>query len=639
MRRNNKKQRFKKTKPCKKTKPRKFSRTILGLILFSGFLIIFIIFFNPWVWRLNLRKDLEESKKATTVFDRNGDAIVNLYAKTRLWVSLKKMPEFLQLAFVATEDSRFYKHKGIDIRGIGRAIYQDIKERRKAQGGSTITQQLVKNLFFSQEKKLARKLLEMAYALRIEQQYSKEQILEFYLNSIYLGHGAWGVQAAAEVYFGKSVSQLTLSECAVLAALAKSPEYYSPFRNPEKTTERRNLVLGIMKKQGYLSEEEVKEAKSERIDTLKNPGTVFTGAYFVDYVIDFLRQETPYSEQYLRTAGLKIYTTMDPRFQRVAEGVFEVLPNAGPNEWGIIQPQGALVALNPRNGEILALVGGRRFSAAHHNRSYQIHRQPGSAIKPFVFATALENGYTPESQIVDQPLEIPINGTVWRPQNYDNQYRGAISLRTALEESVNTVAVQLVQEIGVKKIFQLAKKMGLNSLISEGERNDQALAPLALGGLTRGVTLLELTAAYSGFANRGIYSKPFGVTRVYDRWGKLIYQGKVRQIPVIQEETATNLTSMMEGVIIRGTGVRAKPISGASGKTGTTNRNTNGWFIGFTVDVLAGVWIGNDQPNRSLIVNGSPIGSGTAAAIWGSFLRQVSNEAEQSGSLPSWLER
>lgn len=625
----------KKLKSKKKVKTKKFSRIILGLILFSGFLLLFIIFFNPVVWRLNIRQELEKSKIASTVYDRRGEPIVTLYAKTRLWVPIKKMPDNLWQAFVATEDARFFQHKGIDIRGIVRAVYQDIKERRKAQGGSTITQQLVKNLFFSQEKQFIRKVLEMAYAVRIEQQYSKEQILEFYINSIYLGHGTWGVEAASEVYFGKPVTQLSLAECAMLAGLAKSPEYYSPFRNPEKTIGRRNVVLEIMKKQGYLTQKEFNRAVNDKLQTLSSPGTFYTGAYFVDYVIDFLKRETPYSENYLRTAGLKIYTTMSRPVQRAAESAFDSLPKSGPDRWGIVQPQGALVALDPQNGEILGLVGGRRFSAAQHNRSFQIHRQPGSAIKPFVFATALENGFTPESQLPDQPLEIKINNEIWRPQNYDNQFRGWITLRAALEESVNTISVQLVQQVGVQKIFQMAKQMGLESLVNEGASNDIALAPLALGGLTRGVTLLELTSAYSGFANRGIRSWPYAVTRVYDLRGRLIYQGKMKQKPVIKEETARQLTSMMEGVITRGTGIRAQPVSQAAGKTGTSNRNTNGWFIGYTPDLLAGVWIGNDRSNQSLIVNGNPLGSGTAAAIWGNFVRKTkANKGESPPNSP-----
>jgi penicillin-binding protein 1A len=612
-------------KSRKRRKPAKswrLSRFLLGMGLLAGFGVVFLIFFNPWVWRLNLRAELEKSKIASTVYDRSGVPIVSLYAKTRLWAPLEVIPLKLQQAYVATEDSRFYQHKGIDFRGIMRAIYQDLKIHKKAQGGSTITQQLVKNLFFSHEKNIGRKVMEMAYAIRIEQQYSKKQILEMYLNSIYLGHGAWGVEAASRVYFGKSVQELTLNEAALLAGLAKSPEYYSPFRNPGAALERRNLVLRLMRKNGYLNEAEWRRNRDKPLQMLNTPGSTYVGAYFVDYIIDILSRQTSYSEAYIRTAGLKVYTTMDLKIQKEAEQVIASLPAGFRDQWGVAQPQGALVAINPENGAILGMVGGRRFSAAENNRSYQIHRQPGSAIKPFVYAAALEKGWTPATQVLDQPLQIPVNGRIWQPQNYDDKYRGWISLREALEESVNTVAVELVRKLGVENVFTLAKRMGLESLVSGGTTNDVGLAPLALGGLTKGVTLLELTGAYSAFANEGIHSYPFGILSVYNHNGGLVYRGRVRRRRVIQPGTAKDLTGMMEGVIQRGTGKRARLPQGA-GKTGTTNGNTNGWFIGYTPSLLAGIWLGNDRANQSLMVRGIALGSGKAAELWGEFMRQI----------------
>lgn len=610
----------------RKKRGRIFFRFLIGLALLVGFGIIVLVFFNPLVWRLDLRSELEKSKIATTVYDRDGEPIATLYAKTRLWVPLKDIPKDLQNAFIATEDYRFYQHKGIDFRGILRAVYQDIKAGKKVQGGSTITQQLVKNLFFTQEKLFFRKIFEMAYAIRIEQQYSKEQILEFYLNSIYFGHGTWGVQGASEVYFGKPVRELATAEAAMISALAKSPEYYSPFRNPEAAMKRRNLILNLMGKHGYLEKAEVERLSREPINSLERPGSTHVGAYFVDYVLAVLKEKTKYSEEYLRSAGLNIYTTMDRRVQTAAEDGIKRLPASDPDKWGVVQPQGAVVVLKPSTGEILALVGGRRYNPVQVNRAFEIYRQPGSAIKPFLFATALEAGYGPETTMVDQPLEVIVNGQPWRPQNYDNQYRGEITLRTALEESVNTIAVQLVERLGSGNVYALAKRLGLESLIAEGERNDLGPAPLALGGLTKGVTLLELTGAYTPFANQGIRSRPYGIFRVYDGSGKLIYQDRMIQDTVISSETALNLTSMMEGVITRGTGIRANIGAKAAGKTGTTNRNTNGWFIGYTPHYLAGVWIGNDRSDQPLLVNGVPLGSGTAAAIWGGILGRISAE-------------
>ncbi len=611
---------------ARKKRGRAFLRFVIGLALLAGFGIIVLVFFNPLVWRLDLRSELEKSKIATTVYDRDGEPIATLYAKTRLWAPLKQIPKDLQNALIATEDYRFYQHKGIDFRGVLRAVYQDIKAGKKVQGGSTITQQLVKNLFFTQEKLFFRKIFEMAYAIRIEQQYSKEQILEFYLNSIYFGHGTWGAQGAAEVYFGKPVRELNTAESAMIAALAKSPEYYSPFRNPEAALKRRNLILNLMLKHEYLDRAEVERLSREPVNSLERPGSTYVGAYFTDYILAVLKEKTKYSESYLRSAGLSIYTTMDRRVQAAAEDSLVSLPTSDPDKWGVVQPQGAAVVIKPTTGEILALVGGRRYNSAQVNRAFEIYRQPGSAIKPFLFATALEAGYRPETVMVDQPIEVIVNGQPWRPQNYDNKYRGEITLRTALEESVNTIAVQLVERLGPGNVYTLTQRMGLASLVAEGERNDLGPAPLALGGLTKGVTLLELTGAYSSLANQGIRSRPYGIFRVYDSSGKLIYQDRMIQETVINPETALDLTSMMEGVITRGTGTRANIGIKAAGKTGTTNRNTNGWFIGYTPDYLTGVWIGNDRSDQPLLVNGVPLGSGTAAAIWGGILRRISEE-------------
>jgi len=621
----------------KPKKPHALLRLTVGMALLAGFALMFFVFFNPWVWRLDLKKELEKSKVATTVYDRDNQPVVNLYAKTRLWVSSGNIPDALKNAFIATEDIRFTKHKGIDVRGILRALYQDLKAGKKVQGGSTITQQLVKNLFFTHQKQFTRKIWEMAYAIRIEQQYSKEQILEFYLNSIYLGHGSWGVDAASRVYFGKSVSELTTAECAMIAGLAKSPEYYSPYRHPGAALKRRNLVLKLMRTYDYLTESAYQAALKEPLKTLEKPGTSYTGAYFVDYILETLKKEMSLSEDELRSGGYKIYTTMDRRVQQAAEGAFTDLAEAGPDRFGVMQPQGALVAIDPHNGEILAMVGGRRYSAAQTNRSFQIYRQPGSAVKPFVFAAALENGYTPDTKLEDKPLEIWVNDQLWQPQNYDDQYRGWVTLREALEESINTIAIQLVQQLGVATVFEMAERMGLKSMVREGAKNDMGLAPLALGGLTRGVTVLELTAAYGAFANEGIYNRPYGVQRVYDAKGRLVYQNKPEQREVLRPEIARTLTAMMAGVIERGTGIRAKPVTNAAGKTGTSNRNTNGWFIGYNSNILAGVWIGNDQASEPLMANGVSLGSGTAAAIWGEFLRKSGRD--EAEFRPDWTEK
>ncbi len=608
-------------------------RFLLGLFLLAGFLLVVVIFINPLVMSLDLRQELVNNRQSSIIYDREGLPLANLHLPKRLYVPLSQIPVGLQQAFIVTEDARFYQHKGIDPRGILRALYEDLKAWRKVQGGSTITQQLVKNLFFSQQKSAIRKILEMAYALRIEAQYSKADILEMYLNNIYLGHGAWGIEAAALTYFGKHVTDLDQGESALLASLAKSPEYYSPFRNPEAARRRRNLVLSLLHKYNYLTREAMQRLQAETITTLAKPTNPYPGAYFNAWVIKYLAAETGWSEAYLKSGGLQIHTTLDRQRQNEAEAILRQLPSGGPDRWGVEQPQGALVALNPQNGQILALVGGRSYSSAQVNRATAIHRQPGSAIKPFLYTAALEAGFEPETEFVDQPLTISVNGLPWQPQNYDNQYRGVITLQQALEESVNTIAVQLVQEVGVRRVFDLTRKMGLTSLVEKGFLNDLGPAPLALGGLTKGVTLLELTGAYTPFANRGLYSQPFGVTRVLDSQGRVLYRrARSRRKQVIEPQTARLMTRMMTGVITKGTGIRANIGIPAAGKTGTTNQNTNGWFIGYTRDLLVGIWLGNDQVNQPLIVEGRPLGSGKAAELWGNFVKESHGEMVWSPS-------
>lgn len=598
-------------------------RIFVGIILVLVLVAIGFVFFNPVVGRLDLEKELNASKVASTVYDRNGEPIATLYAKTRLWIPADEIPQHLKEAFIVTEDKRFYKHKGIDLRGIFRALYQDIRAKKKIQGGSTITQQLVKNIFLTHEKSFARKFWEMAYAIRIEQQYSKEEILEFYLNSIFLGHGTWGIAGGAQVYFGKGVNELTIAECAMLAGLTKSPENYSPFRNSKLALERRNVVLELMYAEKMLTNLEFAEACIEKNITLNKPGSTYVGAWFVDYILEKLRREINFSEEELRGGGYRIYTTMDRRIQLAAERTMSELPEGKADQWGVMQPQGALVAIEPHDGEIIALVGGRRFSAAENNRSFQIHRQPGSAVKPFAFAAALENGYSAEDTYMsDEPLELTVGDTVWKPQNNDNEYRGWINLKTALQYSVNMVAIRLVQELGLQTVFEMSRRLGIESLVSSGNNNDLALAPLALGGYTKGVSLLELTSAYSAFANDGVKVKPYGIVRVYDSRGRLVYRAEPQNQAVISKEIADQLSLMMQEVVRAGTGKSAGKVGVAAGKTGTTNRNTNGWFIGYNDKILAGIWIGNDRSGDSLIVKGVPLGSSKAAALWGDFLRR-----------------
>lgn len=557
-----------------------------------------------------------ESRRASVLLDRNGEAVLALNPSRVIWVSLDRIPLLLRQAVVLLEDRQFYEHQGVDFRGIARALLQNIRSGRATQGGSTITQQLAKNIFLTNEKTISRKLVEVGYAVRIDHKYTKDQILEYYLNQIYLGHGIYGVEAASRFYFDRHVWELQLGDLAMLAGLIRGPEHYSPFRNPETAVERRDLVLGVLEKEQMITEEEYRRGIGERLRVRAKPENIANGSYFADYVQEFLEEEYKWSPEFIRAGGLKIHTTLDLYMQKVAEDIITSLPADKEGN-----PQAALAALDPRTGEIRALVGGRNYRFSPLNRAYKVKRQIGSAIKPLVFAAAVEGGFTPETPVLDELAVYMINGRQWRPRNFDDQYRGYVPLRQALEESINTVSVRLVNELGIEQVFSFIERMGL-PLVASGVRNDQGLAPLALGGLTKGVNLLDLARSYTPLANQGIKSTPMAVLRVEDSAGRILRRGRINQEQVIQPLTALMVTDMMKGVITRGTGRRADPGRPAAGKTGTSNENTDAWFIGYTPELLAVLWIGNDD-RSPLHVDGQVIGSGIAAQYWGEFIKRA----------------
>lgn len=557
-----------------------------------------------------------ESRRASVLLDRNGEAVLALNPSRVIWVSLDRIPLLLRQAVVLLEDRQFYEHQGVDFRGIARALLQNIRSGRATQGGSTITQQLAKNIFLTNEKTISRKLVEVGYAVRIDHKYTKDQILEYYLNQIYLGHGIYGVEAASRFYFDRHVWELQLGDLAMLAGLIRGPEHYSPFRNPETAVERRDLVLGVLEKEQMITEEEYRRGIGERLRVRAKPENIANGSYFADYVQEFLEEEYKWSPEFIRAGGLRIHTTLDLYMQKVAEDIITSLPADKEGN-----PQAALVALDPRTGEIRALVGGRNYRFSPLNRAYKVNRQIGSAIKPLVFAAAVESGFTPETPVLDELAVYMINGRQWRPRNFDDQYRGYVPLRQALEESINTVSVRLVNELGIEQVFSFIERMGL-PLVASGVRNDQGLAPLALGGLTKGVNLLDLARSYTPLANQGIKSMPMAVLRVEDSAGRILRRGRINQEQVIQPLTALMVTDMMKGVITRGTGRRADPGRPAAGKTGTSNENTDAWFVGYTPELLAVLWIGNDD-RSPLHVDGQVVGSGIAAQYWGEFIKRA----------------
>jgi penicillin-binding protein 1A len=560
-------------------------------------------------------KDEIRPAASSQIYDVNGKLINTVHSvENRVPVSINKIPKNLQDAFVAAEDARFYQHIGIDPRGIMRAVWSNITDRGVSEGGSTITQQLAKNALLSQERTLKRKIQEAILALQIERQYSKNEILELYLNQIYFGQGAYGVQSAATVYFGKNVEDLTLAECAMLAGIPKSPNYYSPFNNLKAATERQATVLDQMVKYNFINSSTGVQAKSAKLKlavrSTQSESNTKTASYFIDYVTQYLIDR--YGADAVYKDGLKVYTTLDLDMQEAAEEAMQKLPSVRVDSNGLQQPQGALVAIDPRTGYIKAMVGGRGND--QFNRAVLAERQPGSAFKPFVYLAALEGGMTPSSIIEDSKISF---GN-WTPMNYDEKFHGSVSLRTALEQSLNVPTVKIANQTGVDKPLYYAQQMGISTLVLQGSVNDRNLA-MSLGGLTRGVTPLELASAYGVLANQGIHVDPITVIKIVDRNGKTLEQVASKEKAVVNERSAYILTDMLRGVINNGTGGAANIGRPAAGKTGTTNDYKDAWFVGFTPDLVASVWIGYDSDGYLNGITGGTL----PAAIWRNFMQKA----------------
>ncbi|MGE5593653.1 MAG: penicillin-binding protein 1A [Betaproteobacteria bacterium] len=569
-------------------------------------------------------QDLEyRPSEATRIYDVNGKLISRLYIENRVWVPLRDIPETLQNAVIAIEDHNFRRHHGVNFTAMLRALLVDLKEGRIVQGGSTITQQLAKNAFLTQERTFTRKIQEFIYAIQLERAYTKDQILELYLNEVYFypGQAVYGVEAASQGYFGKHVRDLNLAESALLAGLIRNSQLYSPTKNPEAARARRATVLSRMVELGYISQEEADAANRAPLGVIEKRSSKEVAPYFVDYVRSQLLER--YGRDLVYKGGLKVYTTLDLRLQELAEKtLISNLPQGKPDSKGLVQPQGAMVVLDAHDGYIRAMVGGRGND--EFNRAVQSYRQPGSAFKPFVYTAAIQAGYTPSTMLDDSPVQYNIPGQKepWAPVNNDNKFRGPVTLRKALEDSTNVASVKLLDQIGIEKAIKTAKAMGITSLVESGRRNDMTLS-LVLGGLTKGVTPLEMAAAYAVFPNQGIRAEPVAILRVEDPDGNVLERNVPVKNVVLDEQTAYIMTDMMRGVITRGTGKSANIGRPAAGKTGTTSDYTNAWFVGFTPDLVACVWIGNDEQQKPMVYGGVRIGSARAAMIWGAFMKEA----------------
>ncbi|ADW17079.1 penicillin-binding protein, 1A family [Desulfobulbus propionicus DSM 2032] len=549
---------------------------------------------------------------ATLILDRANRPIDAIAREFRIVIPYERFPALLPQAFVAAEDSRFWRHEGLDGWSIARAAFNNLRSGRRSQGGSTITQQVTRALLLSREKSYTRKLAEAVLSFRLERLLSKEEILFIYLNEIYLGEGAYGVEAAALTYFGKEVGQLNLGEIALLAGLPQSPSNYSPLKQPEAARNRQRYVLNRMAEDGLITPEAAREAYDQGLQLAGNWRQALHG-YFSAYVRGQLL--TTYQEADLYRKGLQVATTVDARLQEAAAKAIQAgVTRVAIRHSDLAVPQGALVALDSASGRIRAMIGGVDFTATQFNRAVQANRQPGSAFKPIVYAAALEQGVSPAAVFNDAPLSLTSgNGRPWQPHNFNNEYRGPMPLAEALVRSSNVIAVRLAQQIGVERVVRTARRMGISAPL------DANLA-LALGASP--VSLLELTAAYTAFVNQGLYHPPVAITRVGNRQGRITPWPQPQGQQVIAPETAAWLKSVMTQVVLRGTGKNAAGIRGAGGKTGTTDNNVDAWFIGSAQELTTGVWIGHD---RSMSLGVGETGGQAAAPAWKHFMLQAIN--------------
>lgn len=569
--------------------------------------------------------------QSAKVYARDGSLLAEIGPQVRTMVALKSLPSYVPAAFVAVEDKRFFQHGGVDAVGLARAVKKNLEGDR--EGASTITQQLIGTMYPElvdrQEITLERKVREGRLALELEQRYGKDRILESYLNWIYFGHGWFGIEAAARHYFGKAAAQLNIEETAMLAALPKGAGVYSPKINPQRALERRNLVLDIMAQEGVIRAADAAAAKRRPIRLAPNHGYAARPPYVIEQVRQFL--EAQYGPNYGKV-GLRVWTTVDPTAQNAADSALvRGLRAAEAQPWyrapkygtaaaragasGTNYLQGLMVSIDARTGEILAMVGGRDYAQSSYNRVTQAARQPGSSFKPFVYATALERGVLPSTIVQDTALHILIPGSpLYEPKNSDDLFRGPVTVRQALTQSINTVAIQLGMGAGMETVSANAKRFGINARIPP--------YPSSMIGAGE-VKPLELAGAYTALANGGMRAEPFLVRQVRDATGKILLDHRAKAGRTMSPEVAFMVTDMLRDAAERGTGSEARERLPArvpmAGKTGTTDNGTDVWYVGYTPEVVTAVWVGFDSPRS---IGTGAYGGTLAAPIWGEMMRQ-----------------
>ena len=556
----------------------------------------------------------------TEIYSSDGERIKVL--GERRPVSIEDISPYFLNAIISVEDSNFYDHQGLDHIGLVRAVYMNFRAKRVVQGGSTITQQLSKNLFFSFERNFVRKIKELLIALQLEATFTKEQILEAYSNQIYFGSGAYGVEEAADVYFGKRAQDLTLLQAALLAGLPNSPNNTNPFYNLDRALSRAGFVLKRMWKEGFITADEKVQALLSSLDLLAPKSYSNPNLYFVDFVIRKLEKD--YGKEFVHFGGLKIYTTLDSRQQLLAKKAaishLEALEAEMSKRESKEPLQVALVCVENKSGAVRAMMGGKSYSHSQFNRAISNNRLPGSSFKPFVYLTAMmELGYSPATVVRDEPVIIDIpGGQPWEPKNFGKVFAGDIILKKALMKSLNVISAKLMQAVGPEKVIETARRFGIKSPLGKNYS-------LALG--TSGISPLEMASAYSVIANLGIYNEPYFIEKIEDFHGNQLYEHFYQGIQRFPQKVIYPLLDMMKGVVDAGTarGVRRMGFRHpAAGKTGTTNDFKDAWFNGVTKDVAVSVWVGYDNNEPMLDKRGRGLTGGRAAApIWVFFLQKV----------------
>jgi penicillin-binding protein 1A len=592
------------------------------LLMLGGATLLAWIFYQDLAGELPAIERLTHftPPSVTRVYTSDGTTLLGeFFLEKRYPLPLSKIPLLVQRAFLAAEDKDFYQHPGVNFSAVTRAFITNWNAGRTVQGGSTITQQIVKSILLTPERSYRRKAQEMILALRLERQLTKEQILEIYLNQIYLGSGAYGVEAAAREYFNKSVADLTLPEAAMIAGLAPAPSIYDPFKNLEGAKERQRYVLERMMEERFISYAQSMTAWQEPLTPSSAPPTSYTdlAPYYVEHVRQLL--EKRYGDEAPQKLGLEVYTTVDLSMQKAAEKAFRDGIEVVCRREGICRQQsanrldGGLLAADLKTGEVKAMVGGYDFNRSQFNRATQSKRQPGSAFKPVVYAAALDHGYTPASIVRDAPISFRDGrGRRWSPGNADRKFRGPIRLREALTFSRNVPTVRIADDIGLPYLLSYASALGITSPLASN-------MSVALG--TSEVTLLDMIRVYGVFATGGNRFEPVFISKITDSQGAVVMENPFHPTPVISPETAYLMTSILKSAVERGTGKEALKLGRpAAGKTGTTNDYEDAWFVGYTPEIVAGVWVGFDEKR--------PLGSGetggkVAAPIWTAFMKEA----------------